>query len=153
MVSAADRRPLMASVPEVPRSSEEHRGAGGICDRDALGVAQGPTGLGERRDARAQADLNRVREWEEGVRAARGAPERVVTRETAGLLDGLAGRVNPGNLARAHADERAVLHEDDGVGRDPSREAPGEIEVGALAVRGRTPGREGPGRRVVRDDI
>ena len=94
----------------------------------------GPAGLGNGRDAGLEAGLDGVGEREERVGAAGGAAERVLAGEAAGLLDRLAGGVDPGHLAGAHPDQRAVLDEDDRVGRDPPGEAPGEVEVGALAV-------------------
>ena len=61
---------------------------------------------------------------------AQTAPAGTSGRERQGLVDGLAGGVDPAHLPEPQADEATIFHEDDGVARDTSTEAPGEVEIG-----------------------
>ena len=55
------------SVAEVADPGDEHRPADRVHGRDGLGIAHGAAGLGERRDAGGQADLQRIRKREKGI--------------------------------------------------------------------------------------
>ena len=59
------------------------------------------------------------------------------------LLDGDSHRVEPAHLARADADDLAVLRQHDRVRLDRGADAPGECEVAPLGLGGRAPGRDG----------
>ena len=85
----------------------------------------------------AAASVGAVAEREERVGGQHRPPG-----PRAGLLDGDPDRVEPAHLAGAHADDLAVLGQDDRVRLDRRADAPGEGQVAALGL-----GRRAPGRR------
>ncbi len=117
--------------------------AGGIDRGDRIGVVHGTARLGERRDAGRQADLDRVREREERVRATGGARRRVCSQHGVRLGDRLAGRVN----ARGLADCPARPAGGHGRGRSRSRSRRGRAARRDRGRAARTPSARGGSRR------
>ena len=79
----------------------------------------------------AAACFDRVGEGEEGV----GGQHRA-GRPVAGLFDGDFGRIDAAHLARARAQQHAVLGKHDGVRLDVPHDLPGEAQIGHLRRRG-----------------
>ena len=105
--------------------------AGGVDDRDRLGVADRAAGLGERGDARRQADLDGVRERVERVRGAGGAARSRPARASRAPWRRPGGRRRPARSGRSHPDQPAVPDEHDRVRGDAADQPPGEVEVDA----------------------
>ena len=82
----------------------------------------------------SSSSVRAVREREERVRGGDRARGPGLALELARLVDGAAAGVHAAHLPAAQPDEHAVADEQDRVRDDAAAQAPGEVEVGALAI-------------------
>src|SRR5918995_7053972 len=121
-----------ASVEEVALAREDHGQAELVGTGDDLLVtrrAGGPSGLDDHGDAGGRRRLDAVGEGIEGVAGA-GAARRPAGRLRRRQLP----RLDPVLLAGADPPRGAVLHQHDGVGRDPPAHPPRQLGVGPLGL-------------------
>ena len=124
-------------MPEVADPGQEHRRAGGLGDRDDVGVADRATRLGEGGDPGREAGLDGVGEREEGIRAAdrpvgRLRAESDRARSTAWRAASTR-LVWPEPSPTSRPSRTSTMR----VRRDAADEPPGEVEVAPLAAVGR----------------
>lgn len=102
-------------VLEVAHAGGQQGNAILVADIDGILVTQGATGVDNGSNAGLAGNLNRVvpGEGEEGIRGQDRALDLVTS-----LLQGDADRVDTVGLARAHAQQLAILGNSDGVGLD-----------------------------------
>src|SRR3954462_15817979 len=128
------------SVAEVAHAGEDHGDAALVRGRDDFRVAHAAAGLNHRGGARFGEDIEPVAEREECVRRHHRALEREAGGR--GFHRGDAHAVDAAHLSCADPERHAVAAEYDGVRLHVLGDAPGEHQVGALAL----------GRRGARDE-
>ena len=97
--------------------------------------------------------LRAVGEREERVARRDRAAECLLAVEAPGLLHGLGAGIDARRLTAAEADLHAVPHEDDRVRDDGPDDAPCEVEVRALTIRGLASAHDLPRGRVVLERV